>query len=87
MQIETSELFKILSSELRLEILLLLEHGPLQVGDIVSAVDREQSTVSHQLNILLTAKLLKVSQDGIYRTYSLNHTEELVKVIKEISRL
>lgn len=60
------------ASRERLEILSLLKERPLSVSEIVYALNKEQSRVSHNLKRLLTCNLVKVRQEGKKRIYSLN---------------
>ncbi len=68
---ELAELFKIFSSETRLEILYLLIDTEMCVHDIVKLINMNQSAVSHQLAILREAHLVRYERKGRVLFYSL----------------
>ncbi len=59
-----SNVFKALSDPTRLKILYLLKHGDLCVCEITAVMEIPQSTISHHLNILKNAALLKSKKEG-----------------------
>ena len=61
-----SKVFKVISDPTRLSILFLLQKEELSVGNIVLALDMEQSAISHQL------KILKARREGKSMVYSLD---------------
>ena len=67
-----SKLFKVISDPTRLSILFLLQQKELSVGNIVLALDKEQSAVSHQLKTLKDARLVKARREGKSMLYSLD---------------
>lgn len=67
-----SKLFKVISDPTRLSILFLLQQKELSVGNIVLALDKEQSAVSHQLKTLKDARLVKARREGKSILYSLD---------------
>ncbi|WP_287155586.1 metalloregulator ArsR/SmtB family transcription factor [Candidatus Solincola tengchongensis] len=69
---EAAKIHKILSDETRLKILAFLKYGELCVCDIVEALGKPQSTVSHHLFLLHTAGLIKARRKGRWNMYSLN---------------
>lgn len=69
---EAAKIHKILSDETRLKILAFLKDGELCVCDIVEALEKPQSTVSHHLFLLHTAGLIKARRKGRWNMYSLN---------------
>lgn len=71
---ETAKLHKALSDETRLKILLFLQEGELCVCEIVEALGKPQSTVSHHLFLLQNAGLIKVRKKGRWNMYSLSDT-------------
>ncbi len=69
-----------LATPSRLRILTALQAGPTSVGDIVDAVDMEQSAVSHQLKHLRDLGFIVAERDGrriIYRLFD-THVLELI---------
>ncbi len=69
---QTAHLFKSLSEESRLRILLLLqEQGELCICDLMAALDLPQSTVSRHVAYLKNAGWLKDRRGGIWMYYSL----------------
>lgn len=75
-----SELLKALSEPNRLNIVYLLSFGELNVNALAEKLDKQQSTVSHQLKILKAARLVKYRKEGKSRIYSLadEHIYEIV---------
>ncbi len=65
-------LFQALSSEGRVRILNLLRKSPKNVGEIMEALDLEQTVVSHNLRCLALCGLVTVQQNGKNREYSVN---------------
>ena len=56
--------FYAFSDDTRLKILFLLMMKPLCVGDIVSILNTNQTTVSHQLRILKSLNLVACDRNG-----------------------
>jgi ArsR family transcriptional regulator len=67
---EAAKIFKALSDETRLKILAYLQDGELCVCDIIDALGKPQSTVSHHLFLLQTAGLIKSRKQGRWVLYS-----------------
>ncbi len=61
-----------LSDETRLKILAYLQAGELCVCDIVDALGKPQSTVSHHLFLLQNAGYIKARKQGRWNMYSLS---------------
>ena len=80
---ETSEILKAFSDPTRLKILYLLKYGELCACEIISALDKPQPTVSHHLNVLKNAGLLKCRKDGVWIYYTLANPQ-ITEIIKEI---
>ena len=78
---KTTSFFKVLGDPTRLSILLLLEEQELAVGEIAEWLELEQSTVSHQLKNLKTARLVKSRREGQHILYSQldDHVYQIVK--------
>lgn len=68
-----SNVFKALSDPTRLRILYLLKQGDLCVCEIMAVLEIPQSTISHHVNVLKTAGLLKSQKDGIWIQYQLKY--------------
>lgn len=69
---QTAHLFKSLSEEIRIRILLLLhEQGELCICDLMAALDLPQSTVSRHVAYLKNAGWLNDRRGGIWMYYSL----------------
>ena len=68
-----SNVFKALSNPTRLKILYLLKKGDLCVCEIMAVLEIPQSTISHHINVLKTAGLLKSQRDGIWIQYRLKY--------------
>ena len=67
-----SKIFKLLQNEARLSIIYLLKDQELSVGEITNLINMEQSAVSHKLNALKSAHLVKTRRDGKTIFYSLD---------------
>jgi ArsR family transcriptional regulator len=63
---------KALSDETRLKILAYLQAGELCVCEIVDALGKPQSTVSHHLLLLQNAGLIRGRKQGRWIMYSIN---------------
>ena len=69
---DLSELFRVFGDTTRIKILYTLFESELCVNDIAQLLGMTQSSVSHQLRILKTAKLVKFKRDGKQMIYSLD---------------
>ena len=67
-----AEVFKAMSDPCRLAILKLLRGGELCVCEIMTALDRPQSSTSHHLSILKGAGLVKERKEGKWSRYRLS---------------
>jgi DNA-binding transcriptional ArsR family regulator len=81
-----SELFKPLSDPTRLKILYLLRNGELCVCEIIFALKKPQSTISHHLNILKKAGFIKGRKEGVWIHYRLADSE-IVEVIDNLTSI
>ncbi len=64
---------KTLSDETRLAVVRALMHGPRHVGELMQALDVEQSLLSHHLRVLRDARIVAAERDGksvLYRLVS-----------------
>ncbi len=69
---ELAELFKIFGDFTRIRILYAMLDAERCVNDIASLLHMSQSSVSHQLRILKTSKLVKSRREGKLVFYSLD---------------
>lgn len=66
-----AEVFKAMADPCRLTIIRLLKGGELCVCEIMTALNRPQSSTSHHLIILKDAGLIKERKDGKWSRYRL----------------
>ena len=66
-----AELFKVFGDSTRIRILYVLFEAEVCVCDLASALNMNQSAISHQLKILKQNKLVKVRREGKSVFYSL----------------
>ncbi len=71
---KNADTIKALADPTRLKIIYLLEHGELCVCEIMNALNKPQPTVSHHLNLLKNAGLLKWRKEGVWIHYKLSNT-------------
>ena len=83
------KVFKALSDETRLRILMLIEQQELCVCEVIQILGMGQSRVSHHLNILRDAGLAKARRQGTWIFYcsagsesSLHHAR-IVETLKD----
>lgn len=81
---DTSEVLKALSDPTRLKIIYLLQAGELCACEIISALEKPQPTVSHHLNILKNAGLLKWRKQGVWIHYKLSNPE-IITILESLS--
>lgn len=79
---ELADLFKIFGDSTRLRILYTLFDDEHSVGEIAEGLNMEQSSISHQLRVLRTNKLVKVRRDGKQIYYSLDddHVKKIIEM-------
>lgn len=70
--VDLAELFKIFGDSTRIKILYAMLDTELCVNDIAGRLQMSQSSVSHQLRILKTSKLVKSRREGKSIFYSLD---------------
>ena len=75
-----SNMFKLFADNTRLRIICSILNTELCVCDLCELLDLNQSTVSHQLQILRNAKLVKYRREGKQIYYSLQdeHIEQII---------
>jgi ArsR family transcriptional regulator len=69
---ELKKVFKILSDESRLRVLLLLQDKECCVCEVMQALDISQSKASRILGALYDIGFLKLRKDGLWSLYSMN---------------
>ncbi|MFE7064553.1 ArsR/SmtB family transcription factor [Sutcliffiella sp. NPDC057660] len=76
-----SQTFKALSDPTRLRILHLLFNGEFSVNDIAENLGLLQSTVSHQLRLLKSLRLVKFRREGttIYYSHDDQHVIDILQ--------
>lgn len=88
--LKTSQIFKALGDENRLQILRLLNKNELCGCELLSSLDIGQSTLSHHMKILGEAGLINCKKVGKWCRYSLNETgwekakSEIMKITKTL---
>jgi superfamily I DNA and/or RNA helicase/DNA-binding transcriptional ArsR family regulator/very-short-patch-repair endonuclease len=78
------DILKAISDETRLTILeLLLDSDGKSVQELIEILQKPQPTISHHINILKSANLLKLTKKGRFNQYSVenNNLKELLKMI------
>ena len=66
-----TQIYKALSEEMRLRILMLLTHGELCVCDLMAVLDEPQSKVSRHIAYLKNSGLVSGKRVGTWMHYSL----------------
>ncbi|SET28126.1 transcriptional regulator, ArsR family [Natronincola peptidivorans] len=81
------EIFKALSDENRLKILLMLTYGELCANDIQEQLELTQPTISHHMKVLQKADLIRLDRRGKWMYYAINSQKahELCKLVQEIT--
>ena len=69
---ELCDLFRIFGDSTRIKILFVLMDREMNVGDIATELNLNQSAVRHQLRVLKDAKIVKFRRDGKSMYYSLD---------------
>lgn len=79
---ELADLFKVFGDSTRLRIMYTLFDGENSVGEIAEGLSMEQSTISHQLRVLRTNKLVKIRREGKQIYYSLDddHVKKIIEM-------
>lgn len=70
-----ANIFKVLSSPVRVHILRLLKDKPLCVCKIIEELGTEQSNTSQHLNVLKNAGLVDSRKEGLKVIYSIKYHE------------
>lgn len=75
------EVFKALSDKTRVRILLLLMDRDLCVCELMFILKMEQSRVSHQLQVLKNANLVRDEREGKWMIYSVSPAKKKMVLI------
>ncbi len=70
---DVSLCFETLANELRVQILTILEAGPMNVSDLTQKLGVERTRVSHSLEMLRNCKLVMMSKQGKEHIYTINN--------------
>ena len=78
--LKLSNMFKLFADDTRLRIICILIKEELCVCDLCEALNLNQSTVSHQLQLLRNSNLVKYRRDGKQIFYRLQdeHVERII---------
>ena len=79
---DLAELFKIFGDSTRMKILFVLFETEACTCGLAEALNMTNSAVSHQLNALKRAKLVKTRRDGktVYYSLSDDHVRTIIKM-------
>jgi ArsR family transcriptional regulator, nickel/cobalt-responsive transcriptional repressor len=80
--VQVAEQMQALGTASRLRILGCLRDGPCSVGELASAVEMEQSAVSHQLRVLRHLGWVTGTRDGRRVVYEL-HDDHVGQLLDE----
>ncbi|OPY56590.1 MAG: DNA-binding transcriptional repressor ArsR [Methanosaeta sp. PtaU1.Bin112] len=80
------DVFRAAADPCRFRILKLLKEGELCVCEIMTALNKPQSTTSHHLSILREAGLVRERRDGKWSYYRIADSA-VVEMIKQASAL
>ena len=80
--LDLADIFKLFSDSTRIKIICSILNTELCVCDLCEMLNLNQSTVSHQLQLLRNAKLVKYRREGKQVFYSLEdeHIEQIMKI-------
>jgi ArsR family transcriptional regulator len=79
---DLSEFFKIFGDSTRIKIICVLFEGEMCVSGIVDILEMSQSSISHQLRILKTQRIVKAKKVGKQVFYTLD--DDHIKKIYEM---
>lgn len=80
---DNAAVLKSLADPTRLKIIYLLKNGELCVCQILEAIDKTQSTISHHLNIMKKEGVLSARKEGKWIYYKLAN-ENIIDSLEEI---
>ncbi len=79
------DFFETISQKTRLEIVLLLNKGPLSVTEISNLTNNEQSNISHNLKKLSECKIITSQRKGKNMIYTLNK-KTIIPILKLVDK-
>ena len=79
---DLADLFKVFGDSTRIRIMFTISDTEMSVLSIAEALNMEQSTISHQLRVLLQNKLVRVRREGKQIYYSLDddHVKKIIEM-------
>ena len=82
MLFELADLFKVFGDSTRLRIMYAISDGELSVLSIAETLGMEQSTISHQLRVLLNSQLVRARREGkqIYYALDDDHVKKIIEL-------
>ena len=81
-----AEYFKLLSSPIRIELILLLQEGELCVCELLPHFTYTQAAISKHLKSLVNGNILQYRQEGTKNIYSIKNSS-IFEVIENMSSL
>ncbi|MFR4986895.1 MAG: ArsR/SmtB family transcription factor [Lachnospirales bacterium] len=84
---DMADFFKVFSDSTRVKILYALLKSEMCVGDLVKALDMNQSAISHQLRILRQNNIVKFRKEGKAVIYSLDDSHVFEILSQGLSHL
>ena len=79
-----ADILKAISDPTRLKILYLLQDGELCVCEIIMALEKPQSTISHHLNVLKNVGFIKGRKEGVWIHYKIV-SPKIVDLIEDLT--
>ena len=83
---QACSILKILANEDRLMLLCQLTQGEKNVGELESATNIQQPTLSQQLTILRKDGIVSIRKDGKFNYYSIA-SDEVIQVMQTLGQL
>ena len=80
---ENAAVLKSLADPTRLKIIHLLKNGELCVCQILEAIDKSQSTISHHLNMMKKEGVLSARKQGKWIYYKLTN-DDIIQSLEKI---
>ncbi len=80
---KNATLLKSLADPTRLKIVYLLKNGELCACEILEALDKSQSTISHHLNMMKKENILITRKEGTWIHYRLAN-ENIIEILENL---
>lgn len=80
---DNAAVLKSLADPTRLKIIYLLKNGELCVCQILEAIDKSQSTISHHLNMMKKEGVLSARKQGKWIYYTLTN-DDIIQSLEKI---